>query len=458
MEILGWVLSGVGTLSLLAFLGFAVVSFFEQEVRAAWIALGLVFISGLFIVIPIWFPVLQLGMGLVLAISFASFFALCSITATNEIVEFEVPGGRIDERDIMFARARLRQNTPNYDNYYAKHQEKKRGDDQIRKKPGLLQPGSKYFNASLAAASHAIFEIPEHLRNHVEGRPAAQNEELGSQPSTHDLKHFLKHFVRYLGGLEVGVCNLQPYHFYSHVGRGTGEYGSPIECSHRTAIVFTLEMKKEMVDCAPATPITLESARNYANGATIAVQVAHFLRSLGHDARAHIDGNYRVIAPLVARDAGLGEIGRMGILMTPKLGPRVRLGVITTDVELEADPIPDFGYMIKFCNICKKCADTCPSRAIPMERRNVSNGALRWQINQESCFHYWVTAGTDCGKCMAVCPFSHPDNLAHNVVRRGIQYSEVIRRAALLLDDFFYSRHPKSKSPPSWSDNTTKEP
>ena len=53
-------------------------------------------------------------------------------------------------------------------------------------------------------------------------------------------------------------------------------------------------------------------------------------------ARAHIDGNYQVIAPLVARDAGLGTIGRMGLLMTPELGPRVRLAVVTTRARPEA--------------------------------------------------------------------------------------------------------------------------
>ncbi|MFQ6103859.1 MAG: hypothetical protein ACE5OP_06150 [Candidatus Glassbacteria bacterium] len=52
------------------------------------------------------------------------------------------------------------------------------------------------------------------------------------------------------------------------------------------------------------------------------------IRNLGYPARTHIDGNYRVVCPLVARDAGIGEIGRMGLLMTPRLGPRVRIAVV----------------------------------------------------------------------------------------------------------------------------------
>ena len=81
----------------------------------------------------------------------------------------------------------------------------------------------------------------------------------------------------------------------------------------------------------------MESARRYLDSGAIAVQLALFLKGIGYRARAHIDGNYRVVCPLVARDAGLGEIGRMGILMTPALGPRVRIAVVTTDFPLVPD-------------------------------------------------------------------------------------------------------------------------
>ncbi len=76
----------------------------------------------------------------------------------------------------------------------------------------------------------------------------------------------------------------------------------------------------------------MESAHQYVEAARTAIQLAAFIRNLGYDARAHIDGNYQVIAPLVARDAGLGEIGRMSLLITPKHGPRVRLAVVTTNM------------------------------------------------------------------------------------------------------------------------------
>jgi ferredoxin len=210
-----------------------------------------------------------------------------------------------------------------------------------------------------------------------------------------------------------------------------------------------------MMRTAPAAPTLLESARQYANAAQIAVQLANHIRSQGFPARAHIDGNYRVVAPLVARDAGLGGIGRLGLLMTPDLGPRVRLGVVTTDLPLVpdlrgAETLAHTSSVLDFCRICKKCADSCPVRAIPFEDRQVIGGTLRWQIDQEICYRYWCVVGTDCGRCVVVCPYSYPDSLMHNLVRWAVQRSGFARRVVLWFDGLFYGTTPAPSPAPAW--------
>ncbi|MFC1997216.1 4Fe-4S dicluster domain-containing protein, partial [Chloroflexota bacterium] len=257
--------------------------------------------------------------------------------------------------------------------------------------------------------------------------------------------------ARYYGALDTGVTELQPYHVYSHIGRGASKYGEPIEIEHSYAIAFTVEMDFEIVGTAPKSTTTMESARQYVEAARVAVQLANAIRNLGYSARAHIDGNYQVIAPLVARDAGLGEIGRMALLMTPSEGPRVRLAVVTTDLALAPDHRKPDPAVIDFCNICKKCAENCPSRSIPFDGRREIDGALRWKLDEESCFRYWNAVGTDCGRCMAVCPYAHPDNLAHNLVRWGISRSGAFRRLALWLDDLFYGKIPAEREAPDWA-------
>jgi Fe-S oxidoreductase len=107
--------------------------------------------------------------------------------------------------------------------------------------------------------------------------------------------------------------------------------------------------------------------------------------------------------------------------------------------------------VIDFCTICKKCAENCPSQSIPFGERIEIDNALRWKIDADTCIRYWMTAGTDCGRCLTVCPYSHPNNAYHNLVRAGIERSPAFRRAALRLDDLLYGRKPAHRPPPVWT-------
>ncbi len=78
------------------------------------------------------------------------------------------------------------------------------------------------------------------------------------------------------------------------------------------------------------------------------------------------------------------------------------------------------------------------------------DGVARWRIDQQACYTYWCSAGTDCARCVAACPFSHPDNLLHRLIRAGVRRSAPFRRAALRLDDLFYGRRPRPAPVPAW--------
>ena len=65
---------------------------------------------------------------------------------------------------------------------------------------------------------------------------------------------------------------------------------------------------------------------------------------------------------LIAAGCGLGEIGYSKVFLTKKFGPRVRLGLIFTDCELEPDPILETGTI---CTHCGACVRECPGNAVP---------------------------------------------------------------------------------------------
>ena len=426
---------------LLALVVFCAVSVRERQPRASRLALflSLVVVDSLAVnavlpdiaVVPLAGAMLT-GIGL---------FALSCLLPLGKRPS---PGGdptqRVDERDIMFARARLKPGTEEYQAYYSMRPGNRQGDDEMRALPGLLSPSASLADPARFARAEEYFATTEALHSKVDGEVASGRTELLPEQASARLTAMAIE----LGAVDSGTAELLPYHIYTHVGRGSGGYGTPIKLPHTFALAFTVEMDHGAMRHAPAAPAVVESGRQYVRAAEIAIAIADHICSLGYSARAHIDGNYRVIAPLVARDAGLGEIGRMGLLMTPRLGPRVRLGVVTTELPLEIAGRKDDLSVLDFCSSCRKCAEVCPAAAIPHGQRTKTGGTgLRWKIDDEACFRLWCTIGTDCGRCMAVCPYSHPDSPIHNIARWIAGRCTVGRRVLLTLDDIFYGPKPK---------------
>lgn len=343
---------------------------------------------------------------------------------------------KLDERDIMFSRAELVPETDRFEEYYKLNPGKKEADDRFRSKAGLLKEGSQKFDLLKFNSADANFEAVEsfvYLRN-KESLPTNKKDNEPEKLSQH-----IKRWLLQIGVVSVGITELKEHHIYKIKGRGK-DYGKPIYLNHHSAIVFTVEMDKNMIDKAPEAETVMESSQQYFHSASIAAQLTLFIRQLGYSARPHFDGNYDILCTTLARDAGLGEIGRMGLLMTHEIGPRVRIAAVTTDIPIKYDQRNERASMLDFCKICKKCAENCPTKAISFEDMKLSNGVKRWTINHEACFTYWNIIGTDCAKCIKVCPYSHPSNMMHNFIRSGIHNSKLFARFALKADDLFYGR------------------
>ena len=83
---------------------------------------------------------------------------------------------------------------------------------------------------------------------------------------------------------------------------------------------------------------------------------------------------------------GLGEIGYSKMFLTPKFGPRQRIGIIITEAELEPDPIYDGPEL---CNRCMACVRDCPGKAISPDETvkvTLAGHEVEWaQIDCKAC-------------------------------------------------------------------------
>lgn len=438
----------LSAISILSLSGFALLSLKEKELRATRISGALaLLVSTVFLAVTFASQTMQWWLIGFCALILTLFIIAFLLPIAKFPKKLEIPNSRFDERRVIFARARLQPGSERYHAYYKNHPQDLDVDEKWRGNPGLLSPKAIFAEPFAYASAEASFLIPEILREAVDGHVSSTIQTINPQAAS----KYIKALGKYYGALDVGICELKPYHIYSHIGRGTGTYGEPVELSHQFGIAITVEMDYEMIGANPKAPGLMESAHQYAEAARVAVQLAAAIRALGYPACAHIDGNYRVIAPLLARDAGLGEMSRMSLLITPRKGPRVRISIVTTDLPLVADEPTIDNSVIDFCTICKKCAEVCPSQAISYDDRQEVDEALRWRIDPNQCYQYWTIAGTDCGRCMTVCPYAHADNLIHNPIRWGVKHSGFFRRAALVMDNVFYGKKPAIRPEPMWT-------
>lgn len=177
-----------------------------------------------------------------------------------------------------------------------------------------------------------------------------------------------------------------------------------------TVIVMGHEMDAELVATYPSALAGAATGREYSHEAAVVMQLAAYIRNLGYEAVASMNDTGLVIP--FAIKAGLGEYARNQLVITPEYGPRLRFSKIFTNLPLEHD-IPRPRGVRAFCDICQKCADACPPKALPFGPPQVGGtnasaipGVRKWTSDAEKCFGFWAKTSTDCAICMRVCPFN----------------------------------------------------
>jgi reductive dehalogenase len=261
----------------------------------------------------------------------------------------------------------------------------------------------------------------------------------------------VKRAARFFGASLAGVCELDRRWVYSHVSDDIAREHKPLEVPEefRYAIAMAIEMDYGFMQTAPAGGGAAATGLGYSKMAFVAGLLAEFVRRLGY--KAIPCGNDTALSVPIAAEAGLGEMGRNGLLITEEFGPRVRLCKVLTDMPLVPDE-PRFFGVTEFCEVCMKCADHCPSRAIPFGERTteaptISNnsGVLKWPVNAEQCFKFWISNRLDCANCIRVCPFNQPEGWHHDLVRAVIKRTKLFNQFFLWFDGL--AGHDRQRDP-----------
>lgn len=290
--------------------------------------------------------------------------------------------------------------------------------------------------------------LNEQLAGMVDGPCRPEQHGFGSPEMA---SRHLTEAALFLGADLAGCCELDEGFVYTHAGHESGaaseRAGEPVELDHGYAIVLAAEMDYRLISSSPSYIDAAEVGAAYVRVGLAAVSLAAYLRELGWPARAHIVRNEQVLQVPLAVQAGLGELGRNGFLVTARYGPRVRLATVTTKLPLAPAKPVNLGVEA-FCRRCLKCADCCPSRSIPAGKPEWLRGAQKWRIEGDDCLAFWGSAPErwgNCNVCIKVCPWNKPDTWWHAWVAAAVRRLPGLTKPLVLLDDLIYGRNPRPR-------------
>ena len=215
----------------------------------------------------------------------------------------------------------------------------------------------------------------------------------------------LKAASYFLGVDAVGLSHCPDWTWYSH-----NAVGDPIIPPHDQAVSMIIDQGYETMEGASGDDwiSVAQSMRAYLRFSLLGGVLARQIRNLGYSAKSQTVMDGEVLQPPLLLLSGLGEVSRIGeVILNPYLGPRLKSGVVTTDMPMDHDRPIDFGLQ-RFCDTCNKCARECPSGAITAGPKRMFNGYEIWKSDSQKCATYRITTpgGAMCGRCMKTCPWN----------------------------------------------------
>jgi ferredoxin len=229
--------------------------------------------------------------------------------------------------------------------------------------------------------------------------PAPQSAEPPPDVESRAFTAEIKAEATRVGLSQVGFAPFDPR--YVFVGGARHPLNDATQAlSQGSVIVCLLERDYKLVQTAPSSKCERSVLRTNSELAARAATLAEFVRARGFQVQLHA-----LAAPLVsihfAVEAGLGQLGLNGQLLTPFAGSRCSIALITTNSSLEHGKPVDYGIHT-ICDRCQICVKRCPPSAIP-NRRRYHRGILKAKIKTERCLPTTIQAHA-CAICMKVCP------------------------------------------------------
>ncbi len=172
----------------------------------------------------------------------------------------------------------------------------------------------------------------------------------------------------------------------------------------KTSISLAVQHDPDDMVSSPDVKSGIGTMETYKQCSQTAYKLAKWLRKQGYRAVA-LGQSAEVLHIPLAINAGLGQLGKHGSLISKEIGSSFRLAALFTDAPLALDKPVDIG-VDDLCMTCRRCTTDCPPQAISDAKQTV-RGVDKWYVDFDKCVPYF-TKTYGCGLCLEVCPWSEP--------------------------------------------------
>lgn len=220
--------------------------------------------------------------------------------------------------------------------------------------------------------------------------------ELVNHPPSHPKKNIpnnlLKSFEKLakdLNIIKIGYYQLEPHEILI----------SNFNLKYTSVIVFILEMNEKIIKLGPSKKAKQLNKDLYTEIREKVEILSKFLNENKFKTKIAYPNEKLINLPYLAQKTGLGEIGKNGLLITPELGPRIKIAAILTSIE----NLPfskkhnEYNWISNYCNDCQECVKACKNDALIKKDLN----KVKIQLDDKKC----IGSEEGCSYCIEKCPF-----------------------------------------------------
>ncbi|MGL4670001.1 MAG: hypothetical protein ACRCVG_05340 [Methanobacteriaceae archaeon] len=180
---------------------------------------------------------------------------------------------------------------------------------------------------------------------------------------------------------------------------------------HRNIIILILKMNEDIIELGPSKKAKELNKNLYSEIRQKLDILSEFLNKKSLETEIAYPNEKLIDLSYLAQEAGLGQIGKNGLLIIPEVGSKIKIGAILTSNEnLPFSTTNKHKWILDYCKNCEECIKSCDSNSLIISENNNNNNNsngnnsnnIKASLDVEAC----IGSKEGCSYCIKKCPFN----------------------------------------------------